>query len=300
VTLEQVSKIPTHEIVRASIDADGHLFLVCSGSRKPRGSTDRQLIVHRSVDGSWNDRVIESASGRPFVQPGPDGGLLVIDEHSRRSLSGDAQANAKIYDADGAKVHCFVAGDGINDVQTTHDGVWISYSDLGTTGDFGMFGWGRLSPEIWVDPVGYDGLLRFTWEGRSEISVVPPTPGLPIIDCLALNVDDEDVWAYAYPGYTLLHIAVGGEVLARSGIGLPVTALAVSAPHVLLARAILGQRIRAWRANLGPAGLNDLEEVRLKLEHEGGGPIRQLIARGAALYALTDDAWYRAQAGATS
>jgi len=301
VTLARVSDIPTtRHILRASVDAAGNLLLVCSGSREAGDSPGRHLIVQRSVDGSWKNQALESASGRPFVQPGPDGGLLVVDEHSRRNPSGDAQANAKIYDSDGTNLHCFVAGDGINDVQTTRDGVWIGYSDLGTTGDFGMFGWGRLSPEVWVDPVGYDGLLRFNWDGRPEISVVPPTPGLPIIDCLALNVDDADVWAYAYPDYPLLHVGAGGEVLSRSGIGLPVTALAVSARHVLLARAIRGQRIRAWRATLGLTGLNELEEVRLKLEHEGRGPIRQLVARGGALHALTDDAWYRAPAGATS
>lgn len=283
--------------MRASVDAAGHLLLVCSGSRAA-GHVERwQLIIRRSVEcGAWNDLAIETTSRRPFVQPGSDGGLLVVDEHSRRSPSGDAQANAKLFDSDGALAHSFVAGDGVTDVQTTPDGAWFAYGDLGTTGDFGLFGWGRLSPEVWVDPIGYDGLLRFTWDGQRVASVVPPPPCLPIIDCFALNVAEEDVWACSYPDYPLLHVATDGEVHAWPGVGLPVTAVAVSSPDVLLARAIPGQRLRAWRATLGPAGLDRLEEVRLELEHEGDGPIRQVLARGDALHALTDRAWYRAHA----
>jgi hypothetical protein len=254
----------------------------------------RRLVIWRSTEKGWQESKITTTFRRPFVQPGPDGALLAVDPHSRRSSSGVAEANAELYDSGGAATYAFVAGDGIVDVQTTSLGIWVAYSDLGTTGDFGLFGWGRLSPEVWVDPIGYDGLVRFGWDGRPDLSVVPPPPSLPIIDCFALNVSEGEVWAHSYPNYSLIRVDSSGEVRSWAGIGLPVTAVAVSLPGVLLARMIPGQGLRAWRATLGLDTLEQAKPVRLELENAGDGPIRQLFARGDAIHAITDRAWYRA------
>jgi hypothetical protein len=295
VTLARVSDLPPHDVLRASVAAAGQLLLVCASAREASSRSTRELIVWRSTEsGGWDDSAITTAFRRPFIQPAPERGLLAVDAHSHRQASGVAQANAEVHDSSGALAHSFVAGDGIVDVQTTSSGMWVAYSDLGTTGDFGLFGWGRLSREVWVDPIGYDGLVRFDWNGVPESSAVPPAPSLPIIDCFALNVSNDDVWACSYPDYPLVHVDLSGDVRSWSGIELPVTAVAVSPPDVLLARMIPGQPLRAWRATLGAAALENVESVRLELADPGDGPIRQLFARGDALHAVTDRAWYRA------
>jgi hypothetical protein len=213
--------------------------------------------------------------------------------HSRRSLEGRAEANGRIFDRDGALVHAFVAGDGVADVQAADAGIWIAYSDLGTTGDDGLFGWGRLSPEMWVDPVGYSGLLRWSWDGRIEAVACPPAPRLPIIDCFALNVHRDEVWASSYPDYPVLRVGADGATDAWDGIGVPVTAIAVARPDLIAVRATAGQRLRAWRAVLGAKRLEHVDEVELALDREKPDAIRQVMARGGEVHAVTDRAWYR-------
>jgi hypothetical protein len=251
-----------------------------------------RLAVLRPNGHGWQEHLVTSTSRGPFVQPAPEAGLLVVDLHSRRSAEGRTEPNGRIYGPAGALVQEFVVGDGVADVQATDEGIWVAYSDLGTTGDYGLYGWGRLSPEVWVDPIGYPGLVRFSWSGQVEAVAAPP-PGLPIIDCFALNVQAEEVWASSFPGYPVLRVERDGTTRALDGLALPVTAIAVDPPTLVAVRAVAGQRLRAWRAVVGATRLEHVEEAQLILEGEEPESIRQVIGRGGELHAVTDRAWYR-------
>ena len=206
---------------------------------------------------------------------------------------GCGPTKCKLFDDDCHKVGSFVAGDGIVDVQANNDGIWIAYGDLGTTGDHGLHGWGRLSPEVWVDPVGYDGLVQFDWNGTRVGSITPPRPWLPMIDCFGLNVADDMVWACCYPGYPILR-AKDDHVVGLTGLGGPVTAIAAKGSDLLLARVITGMRIRVWRARVSQRGLEEVAEVDFALDGEPISAVRRLFGRGSSLYAVTACAWYRA------
>ena len=84
----------------------------------------------------------------PSVQPLPNGEVLLVGArcHYRK---GDPEQNAIVCSPEGEIVRSFVLGDGINDVQTTSDGmIWVSYFDEGVFGNYG-----------WDKPMGASGLV---------------------------------------------------------------------------------------------------------------------------------------------
>src|SRR4051794_1681598 len=121
------------------------------------------LELRRLAPEGWRGlaRVVADVAD-PHVQALPDGGILVVGTRSVRAPDGTTDSNAVVYAADGRERARFLAGDGVEDVQVTAEGeLWVSYSDEGTMGDFGRYGWGRLSPRTWIEPVGGCGLARF-------------------------------------------------------------------------------------------------------------------------------------------
>jgi hypothetical protein len=105
----------------------------------------------------------------PSVQPLPNDEILVVGPRCHYR-NGDPEKNAVVFDADGKILRRFVLGDGIQNVQTTTDGlIWVSYFDEGV---FGNYGWER--------PMGAPGLICFGPGGEILWEFAPP-PGFDSI-----------------------------------------------------------------------------------------------------------------------
>jgi hypothetical protein len=231
------------------------------------------------------------------VQPLPAGELLVAVHRSRRTPNGEAERNAAVYGPSGELRRRFVLGDGIEDVQSTAAGeVWVSYTLEGTMGDYGRYGWGRLSPEQWVDPVGYTGLVRFDAWG-TRLQEFRPPQGLGLMnDCYALNVSARGAWACYHPDFPLVRVGVGEDAVAwRTGVP-GVEALAVEGDEVLL-YSHRGGAPRCWAARLGADRLEALAPVDT-LPAPARDAATWVVGRHGALHAFDARTWYRLDARA--
>ena len=157
-----------------------------------------------------------------FVQPLPGGSLLVVESR----LWPDRSPNAYIFDKVGNDIASFVAGDGIEHVQTTLNGaIWIGYFDEGVYGssEFGSAGL------VCLDSTGQP-LLRYAQD------IAEPN-ALPFIDdCYALNVANEDeAWTSYYSCFPLVKLRA--RRLDRSWLDWPakaVRAFAVNENRLLM------------------------------------------------------------------
>lgn len=274
----------------ASLDSAGQAVIAVR-----RGPS---LEVRRHRNGRWTPpwRILSDVRD-PHVQPTPEGRLLIVDGNSRRGSDGGAEENAVVFDAAGRASEGFVVGDGVEDVQLSSDGsVWVSYSNSGVSGDYGSWGWGRISQELWIDPVGYPGLVRFGLDGTSLLEFMPPRGFLAVSDCFALNAWRDCAWISYHPGFPIVRVHRSAASRAwASDLG-PVTSLAVAADRVLLHQRIQGRSDRAWLATLDGGSLARIE--RLDLDLEGRLPLeaaRWVRGRGPFLSAFTDTGWYRLQ-----
>jgi hypothetical protein len=307
------ARLRGRSVVRASIDASSAAVLVCTrdvaaaapfGARAGRGvlagqsghSTNSYPVeVLRHTGGRWATLLeAEYDFVYPHAQPLAGGSVLVVGSHSRRQPGGNAERNATIFSATGAERERFVAGDGVDDVQADSAGrFWTSYFDQGTTGDFGRLGWGRLSSEIWIPPIGLSGLVFWDERGNRLWEFAPPADFLPISDCWALNLCDDTAWISYHPSFPLVSVAPTAVRGRHCEFGL-VTAIAVSGERALIygGNSVAPHRCAAGR--LDATKLIDLVELELCLsDHQ---PLESLIAvkgRGQWLNAFSERAWYR-------
>lgn len=123
--------------------------------------------------------------------------LLLISGRSEFRGKNDYDKNGRIYSDSGKYLEEILLGDGIEDVQTTNDGlIWTSYFDEGIFGNFG-----------WDEPIGSAGLIA--WKANGEkIYEYNAEEGLDYMsDCYALNVESESViWCYYYTDFPLVKI----------------------------------------------------------------------------------------------
>jgi len=129
----------------------------------------------------------------------PDGRWVVANA---RCWAGET--NARILAPDGAMLSRTCLGDGIAYLQCDAiGGIWVGYFDEGVAGNLGWGGPGN--PE----PVGVDGVMRFTVDG-----VVSWSPGAllhpSIFDCYAMNVGYDGVWVYYYTDFPIVHVPFDG------------------------------------------------------------------------------------------
>ncbi|RKH45065.1 hypothetical protein D7Y23_26540 [Corallococcus sp. AB050B] len=166
-----------------------------------------------------------------YVQPLPDGEVLLVNARCRYLSEKQHERNAHVYSPEGLLLRELTLGDGIADVQTTLDGqVWVSYFDEGV---FGNRGWGGEGPQR---PIGEDGLVRFDALGqRQESGVRMALPGEQIIaDCYALNVaSEQETWFYSYTDFPLVRMRPGQRSTVWQSPVRGAHAIVVSGTHVL-------------------------------------------------------------------
>jgi hypothetical protein len=224
----------------------------------------------------------------------PHGQLLVASRTSQRQLDGTGEPNATIYSAAGAEVQRFSLGDGLDDVQVTEAGeIWAVYSFVGTMGDYGRHGWGRIDANVWIEPIGGSGFLSFDLDGAVTYQFAPPPGFPPIMDAYALNVGEDRCWVCYHPGFPLVQIGRDGVVRGwRSGLW-GVDAIAVSGERFVVHR--LPGTDTAWA--VGRLGrhdeVTDVEPARALLEAAEQASIERVVGRGSQIHVFTSRSWYR-------
>jgi hypothetical protein len=194
----------------------------------------------------------------------------------------------------GTPVSRFCVGDGVDQVQVDDDGcIWIAFNDHGIMGDFGQHGWGRLTPEDWIDPVGVCGIVRYAASGEPEWTFDPP-PGASLMgDCYALNVASSGAWTCYHPGFPLVRIEARGISMRETGLH-GIDAITINDDRVLFYRSYGRWPGRSWLGRLMAREVQDIEPVSLELDD--GGPLRSLrwvTGRNSSLHGFTDQSWYR-------
>ena len=126
-----------------------------------------------------------------FLRPVSDGLLLLLGSRCMYSGKDGPEKNAVFVDPEGNVLRELTFGDGIADCIVKADGTIVtSYFDEGVMGNYG-----------WKKPIGSSGLVAWTAEGE-----ILWRPDRDILDCYAMNVDEEgDLWYYYYTDFLLVH-----------------------------------------------------------------------------------------------
>jgi hypothetical protein len=185
-----------------------------------------------------------------------------------------------------------ILGDGIGDSQVSSDGsIWVAYSLTGTTGNFGELGWGRISPEEWVDPIGHTGLVRFDTNGKRAAEYEPPSGLLLMNDCFALNASEGAAWCCYHPDFPIVRVSSTGVADGWSTDLVSVEALAMDDETVIAYSRINDMdELRVYRLRNDGTAIGSLFEPALP----GSAPLkmRWVGGRGAELHLATETAWY--------
>lgn len=131
------------------------------------------------------------------IQPLPDDEFILVCCRSDYRGPDDFDINGRIYSYDGVLTREILLGDGIENVQSTSNGlIWTSFFDQGIYGDRG-----------WGNPIGSTGLIAWDSQGNMKYEF-KPRDGLDMISCCyALNVEsDFSTWLYYYTDFPLVHL----------------------------------------------------------------------------------------------
>lgn len=225
----------------------------------------------------------------PFVQPLPDGQVLVVGSRCRWRPDGPDR-NAIVFDHEGAVLGEHILGDGIEHVQATRRGeIWVGYFDEGV---YGNYGWGEAGS---ASPMGSCGLTRFSTAFAQDWRFPSYFDGRwgAISDCYALNVDNNTTWACYYTGFPLVRIHNDTVTGWHNDIH-GAKAIAADGSRVALYGGYGPDRDRLVVGELGDDRLHVTGEFRLV--QPDGQPVPQLAqvaGRGADLHVLVDDSWLR-------
>ena len=293
------------EVIRPTVDHEGNAWLACGARQSESGRRNLQsrtydswtlgrLAVYKHTEVGWEHVLTTAEPAGSLVQPLGAAAVLVAADRARRAANGSFELNASVYGLDGVLRHRFLIGDGISDVQTTPRGeIWVAYTNAGVMGDYGSYGWGRLSPDEWQEPVGSSGLARFGPGGELRFAFRPPMGLTSMNDCYALNVAGEHAWAAYHPWFPL--IRAGAKTSAGWTLdGRPIDAMAVHGTEVLLYTAAFAGRSGCAFGRLGVGRVRDLFDIKFRLPKSAHRDrVRRVVGRGSSLHAFTSDAWYR-------
>jgi hypothetical protein len=217
------------------------------------------------------------------TQPLRDG-FLVVGSRCRWTPK-HVDKNALRFDREGRLVQEATFGDGIESIAATANGLtWVGYFDEGV---FGNFGWGTPGPQ----PVGCHGINCF----NAELQLVAHAPDkFEIVDCYAMNVMSESVYACCYSDWRIRRIDPSGAQTTWTNEVTGATNLLVSGDMV----ALVGGYKERDRVVVGI-----LEEGSFRIVSSGNASLNRarlpssarLVARGHELHALVDHDWYRCE-----
>lgn len=233
-------------------------------------SVEYQVHTFKSRVWRSSPRLTSKLSHR-FVQPLPRDRWLLV-----QSQRLEGENNAEVFSSDGALVHSFSAGDGIEDVQATEDGrIWISYFDEGVFGHTELGQAGLVCLDM-------QGKLVFNYD-RDICPQGPPS----ISDCYALNVvSNQDVWLSYYSDFPLVHLQDGKLKRIFPAPQMPAPkSFAVLADRILAVSAYGGAAAKIPVYLFEPE-TNALEEVELETPDGKELKPEHTVARGSRLCVL--------------
>jgi hypothetical protein len=217
----------------------------------------------------------------------------MVSRRCPRHPNGDIEPNGLVFDEMGRVRATLILGDGISDSQVSTDsGIWVAYSLTGTTGNFGELGWGRISPEEWVHPIGYTGLVRFDLQGNVMAEYAPPDGLQMMNDCFALNATGDDALCCYHPNFPIVRVSANGTGQGWSTELVSVEALAIDGDTVVAYSKVRGEHeIRVYRLQSSGA------EMATRIEPSLSGStsvqsVRWVGGRGTDLHAVTATDWY--------
>jgi hypothetical protein len=219
----------------------------------------------------------------PTVQPLMNGKILLVGARCR-FRDGDPENNGVVFDRAGKEVRRFVLGDGIEDVQTTKEGmIWVSYFDEGVMGNFG-----------WEEPIGAAGIVCFDAYGKKLWDFKPPKNVDIIVDCYAINVTDNSVWACYYTEFPVVRIDSLRRVRAWRNSVRGAKAIAVGDNKVVLWGGYGEERTRCVVQEYSESKdeLKNLEFVDLRFPVGIDVSGVRVTGRGNALHAFVGTQWY--------
>jgi hypothetical protein len=209
-------------------------ILILSRSRNGR------YVISELMRDKWQTRLsFRSDAAYEFVQPMPDGNFLLVDSRLTKTDARNTEVpyhagkyfdNAHVFDETGKMLYGFIAGDGIEHVQTTAKGeIWIGFFDEGVFGDPARTGGLAAAGVVCLSAQG-DVLFRYSDQ-------IAEPQGIPLIDdCYALNVADEnEVWLSYYGDFPV--VALSKKALKKAWIDFPrraARAFAVAGENLLM------------------------------------------------------------------
>jgi hypothetical protein len=254
-------------------------ILILSRNRNGR------YVVSELVRDEWKTKLsFLSDVAYQFVQPMPGGNFLLVDSRLTKTDSRDAEApyhagkyfdNAHVFDETGKKLYGFIAGDGIEHVQTNANGeIWVGFFDEGVFGDPTRTGGLAAAGVVCFSPQG-EVLFRYA-DQIADLHGIPP-----IDDCYALNVvDQNEVWLNYYGDFPV--VALSKKTLKKAWMDFPRRAartFAVSGETLLMVSAYRNPR---WLE----VDLKDRVVTEAPIVDDRGNPIELDLhfARGASVY----------------
>ncbi len=285
-----------HRLIALNVGPDDTLY----GLWAPRSDADDGLAARRgpqhprrylaTVVRAGVRMLAVAIDDAPFdlhdLQPLGDD-LLLISARSQRHENGEAEANGRIYGADGRFKHAIMLGDGIGALQTSGDGtIWAGYFDEGVIGNNG-----------WTQPLGASGLVAWNRDGEAVYHYSPPAGTDMMTDCYAINVADDATWCYYYTQFPLVRIEHGRE----TGVWKPAVqgshGFAVGGGYALFGGGYADyDHIQLFA--LRDAGSSErVASFALTDEHGRRLPGHNVVGRGQSLYLRNDDAIYRFDIG---
>lgn len=271
------------DVVHLGVAFDGRLIVVMLDELA--GSILVDLV---SDDGALEQRSLEGLGvTHPFVQPTPDGELLIVAARSRWA-DGGAEPNAWLVARDGSVRRQFCLGDGVEALQVTPEGrVWAGYFDEGV---FGNLGWGLPGrPE----PLGGAGIVCWGLDGERLWDFSPP-PGFDrIVDCYAMSATGEEVWACYDADFPIVRLRVDAPTVGWD-LGIPgAGTIASTGDRVGLVGGYQGDHDRLVVASLG-AETAASRVLRLVMPDGAALPESAPVAgRGRFVHAVVGGAWLR-------
>lgn len=223
----------------------------------------------------------------PFVDRFPDGRILVAGRRASRYEDGTFDLNGLVFTPDGELDRRFALGDGIEQVSCDGLGrIWVSYFDEGV---FGNYGWGN-------EPIGGHGLVCFGADGTIlwEFEATNHRGDARYIsDCYALNVKDDQAWAFYYADFDICAIdrdfkpSVYGTALEGCH------GLAVLGSQVLLPSQYTDPPDAGYLGTLADGRLQDVQKVRMLFPDTYRVERPHLHGRGSTLNLFHEDRWYQ-------
>ena len=222
----------------------------------------------------------------PTLQPLPDQRLLWVGARAEWRAK-DVERNALVFGDSGSLELAECVGDGINHVRTSASGqVWMGFSDEGV---YGNMGWGDPGPA----PLGQTGLVRYAAD--LQLAWDFPEEGPAVIDdCYALNVADEEVWAYYYSDFPIVRITADGVVTSWHTYVEGADALIATGDRAAL---VGGYEKEHDRVVLGRLDGEFSQFAKTKIVMPDGRPLPRgavVQGRGEHLHVFVGDTWLRA------